>query len=141
MGGLQKIMGRVAVPLVTPFQDNEEVNFDSLRELADFVIRNDFCDSLILTGTTGEFHTMDDEERIAIWKAGKEAAAGRVPVVAGAGAASTRQTIKLAKIAEELGFDAVMVVLPYYAHPPVHRCQRGAGDLGTAGAGAQYPRR
>ncbi len=110
-------MGRVAVPTVTPFDKYEEVNFNVFQQLIDFIIRNNYCDSLILTGTTGEFHTMSDEERIEAWKAGKEATGGRVPLTAGVGAASTRTTVKLAKVAEKLGFDVAMVVLPYYAKP------------------------
>lgn len=117
MPTLLDIMGRVSVPPVTPFTEDEEVNFGALERLADFIISNNYCDSLIFTGTTGEFHTMTDEERVEIWKAGKSAVAGRVPVVAGVGSASTRATIKLARTAEKLGFDVAMVVLPYYSKP------------------------
>jgi 4-hydroxy-tetrahydrodipicolinate synthase len=112
-----QIMGRVSVPPVTPFKENEDVNFEVLEQFIDFIINNDYCDSLIFTGTTGEFHTMSDEERVEIWKAGKAAVAGRVPMVAGVGSASTRTTVKLARIAEQLGFDVAMVVLPYYSKP------------------------
>lgn len=117
MQTLFDIMGRVSVPPVTPFTDAEDVAFDVMGELIDHIIRNDFCDSIILTGTTGEFHTMSDEERLEVWKAGQNAIAGRVPVIVGVGAASTRSTIKLAKQAEALGVDAAMVVLPYYSRP------------------------
>ena len=117
MPTLLDIMGRVAVPPVTPFKENEDVDYKSFEQLLDFIITNNYCDSLILTGTTGEFHTMSDEERVDIWKAGKAAVAGRVPLTAGVGSASTRTTVKLAKIAEQLGFDVAMVVLPYYSKP------------------------
>ena len=117
MKTLLDIMGRVAVPPVTPFTEDEEVNFESFSALTEFIIRNDYCDSMILTGTTGEFHTMSDEERVEVWRAGLESVAGRVPMVAGVGAAATRTTLKLAITAEQLGFDAVMVVVPYYSKP------------------------
>jgi 4-hydroxy-tetrahydrodipicolinate synthase len=114
---LAKLMGRVAVPLVTPFRPDEEIEFDALAELADFVVDRGYCDSLILAGTTGEFHTMPEGERLLAWRAARQAVSGRVPMVAGAGAASTRETVRLAQAAESLGFDAVMVVLPYYSRP------------------------
>lgn len=117
MTTLLEIMGRVAVPPVTPFTEEEGVNFKNLSRLIDFIIENNFCDSLIFTGTTGEFHTMSDEERVEVWRASLESVGGRVPTVAGIGSASTRTTLKLADKAEELGFDAVMVVLPYYSRP------------------------
>ncbi len=117
MQTLFDIMGRVSVPPVTPFTEAEDIAFDVLAELIDYIIRNHFCDSIILTGTTGEFHTMSDEERVEVWRVGKDAIAGRVPVIVGVGAASTRAAVRLAERAEALGVDAVMVVLPYYSRP------------------------
>ncbi|MBI3684664.1 MAG: 4-hydroxy-tetrahydrodipicolinate synthase [Acidobacteria bacterium] len=117
MRTLADILGRVAVPLVTPFRANEDVHWEALGELADFVIRKGYCDSLILTGTTGEFYALTDEERIGIWETAKEAVAGRAPLVAGVGSASTRNTVRLAQAAERLGYDVIMVVLPYYSRP------------------------
>jgi len=117
MKTLAEIMGRVSVPLVTPFHQNEDVNHDALAQLVDFVIRRDFCDSLILTGTTGEFYSLTGEERLEIWKTAREANRGRVPLVAGVGAASTRAAVQFAKTAEEMGLDVAMCVLPFYSRP------------------------
>lgn len=117
MANLFDVMGRIAVPPVLPFTEDGDISFGALEDLVDFIISNKFGDSLILTGTTGEFHTLSDEERIQVWKAGKQATSGRIPLVAGVGTASTRSTIKLAETAEAMGFDAVMVVLPYYSRP------------------------
>lgn len=117
MKTIAEIMGRISTPLLTPFYDDERVNYDALGELVDFVIGKGHCDSVILTGTTGEFHTMDDAERYQVWKVGVKAARGRVPMVAGVGAASTRSTLQHVRVAEEMGFDVAMCVLPYYAHP------------------------
>lgn len=112
-----QIMGRVSVPLVTPFTDSENLNLPTLGQLVEFVIRRDYCDSIIFTGTTGEFYALSDEERTEVWTTGMEAVAGRVPVIAGVGSASTRGALKLARAAESIGFDMVMVVLPYYSRP------------------------
>ncbi len=117
MKQLQEILGRVAVPLVTPFHADEDVNLEALERLVDHVVCRGYCDSLILTGTTGEFHALTDEERVRVWETAQAAAAGRVPLAAGVGSASTRSTVKLAKIAERLGYDVIMVVLPYYSRP------------------------
>lgn len=110
-------MGRVAVPLVTPFRDNEDVNHQALAELVDFVITRNFCDSLIATGTTGEFYTLADEERVEVWKTVRAANRGRVPLVAGVGAASTRAAVRFTQLAEEMGFQVAMCVLPFYGKP------------------------
>ncbi len=110
-------MGRVSVPLVTPFHPNEDVNHEALAQLVDFVITRDYCDSIIMTGTTGEFYSLTDDERIAVWKTAKAANRGRVPLVAGIGAASTRAAVRFTRVAEEMGFDVAMCVLPFYGKP------------------------
>ena len=117
MNTLLDIMGRVSVPLVTPFHTNEEVNYEALGQLVDFIITRKFCDSIIVTGTTGEFYALTDEERLAIWKTVKAANKGRVPLVAGVGSASTRAALRFTRIAEEMEFDVAMCVLPYYGKP------------------------
>lgn len=117
MKTLLDIMGRVAVPPVTPFTEAEDVDFAGLSALLDAIVRRQFCDSVILTGTTGEFYAMSDDERVEIWRVGMEAVAGRTPIVAGVGAASTRTAVKLARAAEALGVQVLMIVTPYYSKP------------------------
>jgi 4-hydroxy-tetrahydrodipicolinate synthase len=113
---LGKKLGHILIPLATPFKDDEyqDVDYDAVGPLVNHVIENKLCDSLVVAGTSGEFNAMTVEERFELFKAVKEAAAGRVPLVAGACAGSTRDAILLAKKAEELEFDAIMVVGPYY---------------------------
>jgi 4-hydroxy-tetrahydrodipicolinate synthase len=117
MKRLLEIVGRVSVPLVTPFHENEEVNHEALAQLVDFAITRDFCDSLIVTGTTGEFYALADEERLEVWRTVKAASRGRVPLVAGVGAASTRAAVGFAAAAQHMGFDVAMCVLPFYGKP------------------------
>jgi 4-hydroxy-tetrahydrodipicolinate synthase len=117
MKTLFEIMGRVSVPLVTPFKADEEINHEALAQLVDYIITRNFCDSIIVTGTTGEFYALTDDERLEIWKTVKAANKGRVPLVAGVGAAATRTSVRFAKIAEEMGFDVSMCVLPFYGKP------------------------
>jgi 4-hydroxy-tetrahydrodipicolinate synthase len=75
------------------------------------------ADSLILSGTTGEFHTQTFAERVAIFETVKAAVGGRIPLIAGVGCTSTMQTIALAREAGALGIDTVMIVAPYYTKP------------------------
>lgn len=117
MKTLAEIMGRVSVPLVTPFHQNEDVNYEALAQLVDFVITRKFCNSIIATGTTGEFYTLTDDERLEIWRTIQKANRGRVPLIAGVGSASTRAAVRFTHIAEEMGFDVAMCVLPYYGKP------------------------
>ena len=124
MTTLADTLGRVTVPLVTPFHSNEDVNLAAVAHLVDYVIRKDYCDSLILTGTTGEFYSLTEDERVAIWKTAQQAAAGRVPLVAGVGCASTRAAVRLARTAESMGFQVIMVVLPYYSKPTQEGLER-----------------
>lgn len=109
--------GRVLVPMLTAFQDNGELDLKKSQAIADYVVGEGLCDSLIVGGTTGEFFSMNFEERISLFKAIKEAVGGRVPLIAGTGAISTREAINLTKTAEELGYDMAMIVAPYYCKP------------------------
>ena len=80
------------VALVTPMHADGSVNFDKMKELIEFQIAND-TDALIICGTTGEASTMSDEVQIECIRFAKEAAAGRVPVIAGAGSNDTAHCI------------------------------------------------
>ncbi len=114
MGTLDKKLGRVIVPLITPFDGHEQVDFSVLRQLIEFVLAHKYADSLIVSGTTGEFYALTMEERFTLFRTVKEIVAGRVPLAAGTGAASTREVIALTKEAEKLGYECAMVVNPYY---------------------------
>lgn len=111
-----KKLGHIIIPLATPFIDDErqDVDYDAVVPLVNHVIENKYCDSLVVAGTSGEFNAMTVEERFELFETVKNAAAGRVPLVAGACGGSTRDAILLAKKAEELEYDAIMVVGPYY---------------------------
>lgn len=72
---------------------------------------------LVIGGTSGEFVTMTDDERLDLIEAAVQAVDGRVPVIAGTGATGTRQTIDLTRGAEERGASGALVILPYYMRP------------------------
>lgn len=109
--------GKILVPMVTPFKADQNVDYDAAVSIAEKLVRDKKADSLILSGTTGEFHTMTFDERIKLFSVIKEAMGGEIPLIAGVGAASTTETIALTKKAEGLGYELVMIVAPYYAKP------------------------
>jgi 4-hydroxy-tetrahydrodipicolinate synthase len=101
--------------LVTPFS-NGSLDEKAFRDLVDWQIAEG-TNGLVPVGTTGESPTLshDEHEQVVEWCV--EQAKGRVPVIAGAGSNSTREAISLAKHAEKVGADAVLVVTPYYNKP------------------------
>ena len=101
--------------LVTPFK-NGSVDENSFRDLVDWQIAEG-TKGLVPVGTTGESPTLSHEEHGHVVRWCVEQARGRVPIVAGAGSNSTKEAIAMAKHAEEVGADAVLVVTPYYNKP------------------------
>lgn len=109
--------GRILLPLITPYDENEEVDYKQYEKLINYVIDNDLCDSLIVTGTTGEASLLTFDERVKLFETALKASAGRKPVIAGTGCASTKETIALTKEAEKLGIDLCLIVVPFYNKP------------------------
>ncbi len=109
--------GKILIPLVTPFGDDDEVDYGKAVALAEYIISRSKGDTLILSGTTGEFHTMSFDERVRLFEVMQERVGNRIPLIAGVGCASTIETIRLARKAESLGYGTMMCVAPYYAKP------------------------
>ena len=109
--------GKILTPLVTPFKEDQSVDYEAAVSIAEKLIADQQADSIILTGTTGEFFTMSFEERVKLFKVIKDAVGDKIPLMAGVGCVSTIETIALAKKAEEIGFEIMMVVSPYYTKP------------------------
>lgn len=99
--------------LVTPFTDDGEVDFETLRKLIDFQILEG-VDSLIICGTTGESATLSTEEKKEIIKFTVQIARRRVPIIAGTGSNNTKTSIELSKYAQNVGADGLLIVSPYY---------------------------
>ena len=101
--------------LVTPFK-NGAVDFDALKKLVDWHIAEG-SSGIVPVGTTGESPTLSHEEHEAVVEAVVQYAAGRVPVMAGAGSNNTAEGIRLIRHAEKVGATAALVVTPYYNKP------------------------
>jgi len=112
---MKPIFGSI-VALITPLHDDGSVDYDSLRKLIDWHIAEG-TNCIGVVGTTGESPTVDVEEHREIIRVAVEQAAGRVPIMAGAGANSTHEAIELSEYAKKVGADCTLQVVPYYNKP------------------------
>lgn len=102
-----------AVAIVTPFKDNQEVDYEQFFKNIEYQIANK-TDAIVVCGTTGESSTMSHEEHLDVIEACVKQVAGRVPVIAGTGSNSTKEAIHLSTEAEKRGADGLLLVSPYY---------------------------
>lgn len=101
--------------LVTPFDANDEVDEKKLRAVIQRVLPH--VNGVVPVGTTGEFVYLSDDEKRRVIEITLDEVDGRVPVVAGTGCPSTRDTVALTRFAEEAGAAAALVVSPFYLKP------------------------
>jgi 4-hydroxy-tetrahydrodipicolinate synthase len=106
----------VFTAIVTPFNEDESVDEDTLRNLIDFNIENGVT-GIVPCGTTGESPTLSHDEHDRVIELTVQHVNGRVPVIGGTGSNSTREAIRLTQHAEEVGVDAALLVNPYYNKP------------------------
>jgi len=104
------------VALVTPMQEDGVIDESSLEALVEFHISAG-TDAIVAVGTTGESATINEKEHCALLRRIVSMVAGRVPVIAGTGANSTREAIDLTRCGMEAGADACLLVVPYYNKP------------------------
>ena len=101
------------VALVTPMDAQGRLDWDALSKLVDFHLQEG-TNAIVAVGTTGESATLDVNEHIEVIRHVVKQVAGRIPVIAGTGANSTREAIELTKNAKKAGADACLLVTPYY---------------------------
>lgn len=116
MSAQNKKFRGVYVATVTPMTDNSDVDYDTLGKFTDHLIKSG-VHGLIPLGSTGEFYALTPDERHDVLKGTLEAAGGRVPIVAGANAASTQDVVFYSRQAEDLGASGVLLAPPYYSLP------------------------
>jgi 4-hydroxy-tetrahydrodipicolinate synthase len=102
--------------VVTPFDDNDEVNYDVLRQLVGFQVENK-SSGLLLMGSTGEAILLRPDERKKIIDTVLDEAKGKIPVMVGVAAMTTKQTIENARYAKDAGADVGLIVQPPYIKP------------------------
>jgi 4-hydroxy-tetrahydrodipicolinate synthase len=108
--------GRVITAMVTPFDNNDNVDIETAKVLADYLMQNG-SDAIVVAGTTGESPTLTRDEEYALFTAVKNTVGNRGYVIAGTGSNSTTEAIEATHKAYELGMDASLQVCPYYNKP------------------------
>ena len=101
------------VALVTPFNEDLSVNYEKLKELINYHIKNK-TDAIIILGTTGESASLTDEEKHKIIDFSIKLTKGKIPLIVGTGSNDTNHAIELSKYAASKGVDGLLVVTPYY---------------------------
>ena len=104
------------VAIVSPMHDDGSLDFDAYRRLIDWHVAEG-TSAIVAVGTTGESPTVTPNEHGELIKVAVEAAAGRIPVIAGTGGNSTAEAIELTRHAKHVGADATLQVVPYYNKP------------------------
>lgn len=104
----------IIVPILTPMNEDESVNYEELVNQIERLIAAG-VHGIFVFGTNGEGYILSEEEKNAIVKTTVEAVHGRVPVYAGTGCISTRDTIRVSKQAKELGADVLSIITPSFA--------------------------
>lgn len=109
------------VALATPFTEENEVDYPSLRALVEWQISSG-TDGIVLCGTTGEAPTLSDEEQLKIFEEGVSVSNGRIPIIAGTGSYDTHHTLEMTQEAKKIGADGALVIVPYYNRPTQEGC-------------------
>lgn len=108
--------GRMLTAMVTPFDKNLEVNYDMAAKLAEYLLEQG-NDGIVVNGTTGESPTLNDDEKVQMFRTVKQTVGERAVVIAGTGSNNTHHSIELTQKAAECGVDGIMLVVPYYSKP------------------------
>jgi 4-hydroxy-tetrahydrodipicolinate synthase len=109
--------GRVITAMVTPFDEQLQVDWSLVEPLIDYLIDVQKSDSLVICGTTGEAPTLTEEEKLRLIDISVHYARGRAKIIAGTGSNDTQHTIHFSQKVEKLGVDALLLVAPYYNKP------------------------
>lgn len=109
-------IGEVITAMVTPFNENLEVDYSTVEKLTDYLINNG-SDAILVAGTTGESPTLTHDEEIEVLKVVKNVAGNKAKVVMGAGSNSTKTAVETSQKVEKAGADAILSVVPYYNKP------------------------
>lgn len=109
--------GRMITAMVTPFDDNRELDLDRARGLARRLVDGG-NDALIINGTTGESPTVFYPQKMKLFEAVVDEVGGEIPVIANVGDNCTADTVDFAQDVQKLGVDGFMLVVPYYNKPP-----------------------
>jgi 4-hydroxy-tetrahydrodipicolinate synthase len=109
--------GELITAMVTPFNENLEIDWETTGKLIDYLIEVQKTDAIVVSGTTGESPTLTDDEKVELFRFAMKHAAGRCKIIAGTGSNETAHSVHLTQAAEEVGVDGALLVAPYYNKP------------------------
>ncbi|MCI0382181.1 MAG: 4-hydroxy-tetrahydrodipicolinate synthase [Chlamydiae bacterium] len=109
------------VPLITPFQSDFSIDFDSLENLIQWHIAEG-TDGLIIAGTTGESVSLSYEEKVQLFHFSVKKTKKKIPIIASTGLSDTASTVKLTEEAKKIGVDGAIIINPYYTRPTEEGC-------------------
>ncbi|MCI0795519.1 MAG: 4-hydroxy-tetrahydrodipicolinate synthase [Chloroflexi bacterium] len=110
-------IGRLITAMITPFDEQGEVNYQEARRLAVALVDSG-SDGLVVTGTTGETPTLSQDEKLRLYQETKSAVGDRAAIIAGSTTYNTAQSVEASRDAERLGVDAILMTVPSYNKPP-----------------------
>jgi 4-hydroxy-tetrahydrodipicolinate synthase len=111
------VLGAILTAMVTPFDPELRLDEAAAARLARHLVEHG-SDGLVMAGTTGEASTLNDDEKVALYRLAVREVGGDASVVAGTGSNDTAHSVHLTRLAAEVGVDAALVVTPYYNRPP-----------------------
>ena len=124
-------LGTLATAMITAFDAAGAVDLGACVAIAEHLIATG-SDALVLAGTTGESAALEDAEKLALFRAVKDAVGGRAVVMAGTGSNNTHHAAEFSRAAEQTGVDAILSVAPYYSKPPQDGLRRHFGAVAEA---------
>ncbi len=113
---MKSVFGKIITAMVTPFDQNNQLNLPALKKLIDHLLKNN-TSTILVSGTTGEAPTLEDDEKLNLFEKTLEYVDEKVPVIAGVGTNSTNKTVNFMKKVESLPLSGYLVVVPYYNKP------------------------
>ena len=114
--GTSPHFGRLITAMVTPFKEDQSIDFDAFAALANKLV-DEGNDALVISGTTGETSTLEDQEKEDLFRAAVEAVGDRAKIIAGTGTNHTSHSVQMAQRAAKAGAHGQLVVTPYYNKP------------------------
>lgn len=114
----KRLRGSIA-PVITPFNEDESIDFATMSDLINWQIESG-SHAISVTGTSGEPSSLTVKERELVMENAIKTINGRVPFAPGTGSVNHQEALHLTKVAQELGADAAMVIVPYYNKPSQH---------------------
>lgn len=109
-------LGRLVTAMITPFDEQENVDYQQARRLA-LALINSGSDGIVVSGSTGESPALSRDEKLRLFAEVKQAVGNLGAVIAGTGNYSTRESLELTREAENVGVDAILLVAPCYSRP------------------------